>query len=146
MPMLLQDKILIVLHGGGPRTNSEIAEILGTKLLSTRTSNTLNIQMDRVTYIRASNGEARMSITSHGIERLKKVRSTYEAPPKACPVRDNILLHLKKGLWAKDWKKVTNSRATLYKWIIALKHEGYVIRKKKDGAAVFYKVIKEPVG
>jgi hypothetical protein len=141
--MLLQDKILIVLNGGGSRTNSEIASFLTANKMSVRTANTLNVQRGYVTYKRAPKGEAQMSITSFGTEHVQKtLSSSYVAPPKPTPVRDAILEALKKGLWAKDWTKVCRSRSVLYKWIIKLQHEGYKIKKTKIGSAVCYKLLK----
>jgi len=143
--MLLQDKILIVLHGGGPRTNSEIADILTAKVNSIRTANTHNAQMGRVTYNRVTKGESKMCVTPAGIERIQRaLTSSYKLPPPSTPVRDALIKQLRKGLWTRDWAKVCRSKSTLYKWIIDLQKEGFVLHKKKEGVTVFYKIVKEP--
>lgn len=139
--MLLQDKILIVLNGGGPRTNSEIAEILNGNLNSVRTANTTNVDSGYVIFEKKTKHESLMCITSCGIDRVSfMLTSSYKPPKTKEPVRDKMLAALKEGIWSTEWNKVCNARTTLYKWITLLRNEGYNITKFKKGTAVFYKL------
>lgn len=144
--MLLHEKILIVLHGGGPRTNSEIASILSVPVNSVRTANSQNVQMSLVSFKREGKGESKMGITPHGITRIRnRLASNYVVPPSPTPIRDKLIPALREGLSTLNWNTVVNSRVALYKWIILLQKEGYIISKKRDKQIVTYKIILEPL-
>lgn len=146
MPMLLRDKILIVLHGGGPRTNSEIAEVLSTTTGSVSTANNFNYQVGYVQYNgQKKAGERSIRILSAGVKRIEtQLQSTYVRPPARRPVHDKLIAELRKGLWSHEWAKTSKSKKALQARISIMKSQGYTFKNKKNGTAVQYILDKCP--
>lgn len=145
---LVRNRILIMLNGGGPRTNSELAVLLNNTRGAVSGANSFNISLGYVTYHKEPGAsEVTYTITAEGVQHLQTMPSivTKLVPvPKPTPVKDRILEALKVGLRADNWMSVSNSRNQLYKHITELRHKGYVIEKTKNGVLVTYWLKKAP--
>lgn len=75
-PMLLSDRILLILQSGGPRSHEALALIFSTTVGSIRTSNSFNRSMGFIEPIGKSMnraaGPVRFSITPDGVKRIEE--------------------------------------------------------------------------
>lgn len=75
--MLLSDKILCVYLAEGPKTNPELAELLGSPIGSIRTANSFNTSMGYKEPIGKSKnraaGDVKFQISDHGRTRLQSL-------------------------------------------------------------------------
>lgn len=150
-PMLLSDRILLLLNGGGPRTHPELAELIGTTIGSIRTANSFNRSMGYIETVgnsmnRAA-GHVHFQITEDGQERVKyRLSSKFQPKLPSNAVREPLLRKLRAGpLSSHDWQGLTNSRKALWSQIHLLRKDGYVIESNhKPGLATTYILRREP--
>ncbi len=139
--LLLSNRILMMLQGGGPRTNSELAIMLNNERGSVSGANSMNASKAFVTYQRVKGqSEVVYTITAEGAAHVATMAAQTLLDP---PIRYNetelrLLTRMKTGFRAKDWKEVFNSRGHMYGTITKLIKQGRKIKKVMTGREVNY--------
>lgn len=139
--LLLSNRILMMLQGGGPRTNSELAVMLNNERGSVSGANSMNASRAFVTYQRVKGqSEVIYTITAEGAAHISTMAAQSLLDP---PIRYNeaelrLLTRLKTGFRGRDWKEVFNSRGHMYGTINKLIRQGRKIKKVKLGREVSF--------
>lgn len=139
--ILLPDKILLMLKGAGPRTNSELAVLLNHNMNSIRGANSKNRAMGWTEYVEDLNPlESLNRLTQAGLDRIdKKLMHSIARPPlvRVKTVKEPLLKALKAGVASKDFQQFCTRREGFRTHIADLRKEGHVIERSKGKNAIY---------
>jgi hypothetical protein len=145
-PVLVADRLLLMLSGAGPRTNSELIILIGSQSNTVRAANSMNAARGFVSYAHKSGiNETEISLTEEGIarvEHLKLVRFPKPDTIRSKPMKTKLLraISLKKGVNTKS--KNFGTIDVLQKNISILRSEGHTITLDKEGLDKVYRLLK----
>lgn len=139
--LLLSNRILMMLHGGGPRTNSELAVMLNFERGSVSGANSMNASRGFVSYTRVKGqSEVVYTVTQEGIDHVMAMQTMtlQEKPFRYSQAQLKLIERMKTGFRSRDWQEIFGSRGHMYMTVMKLSKQGLKIKKVKVEREVTY--------